>query len=98
MTTETPFSTSTFRLINLFKPLHKEMVDDPVTEISGNDLPHFWSFNYKTDRAGGPICLTGKPFSEVKQVLLCVNLKLHGVDGLSFISPALEITPVEVLE
>src|SRR3989304_8231880 len=85
-------------LIHGFKPFDEQMMHHSVPEISGNDLPHLGSFEDKADSARGLIGPVRELLRELKEVLLCVHLKFQGVEGVSLVLPAFEITPVEVLK
>lgn len=74
------------------------MMNNPVPEISGKDLPQFRFFGKKADRTAGAVGVVSQFPAKFKQFSFLVHLKPQGIDGIPFVFPAEKILPVDIFK
>jgi len=86
------------RLPDGLKVIDQNMMDNPVTEISGKDFPQFRFFAKKADRTAGAVGAVRQLPAKLQQFLFRPDLKPQGVDGFPFIFSAEKILPVNIFK
>ena len=78
-----------------FKMSHKQMVNNPITELRREDLPVLVVLRYETERRGWTIAPVGKLTREGHQVLLGVEFELQGRTLAALVATAVEPSRME---
>jgi hypothetical protein len=86
------------RLPDGLKVIDQNMMNNPVTEISGKNFPQFRFFAKKADRTAGAVSVVSQFSAKFKQFSFLIYLKPQGIDGIPFIFPAEKILPINIFK
>ena len=68
--------------------VHQHMVDHPVAEVGGEDLPELRPLGHKADRRGWPVGAGLKRLAQRQEVQLLLHLEAQGIDGVALVAAA----------